>query len=219
MNKLSATLAAAAVLASGVSAGAASLDYVGPKYGGYQTVNTNLANNVSAGEFHMRNLDTNEDVFAYCVDLFDDLYQGVAQYDVGSLGATVVNGLQGLFTNHYEQVTNRTTSAAFQLSVWEILYEGETPVAYDLTNGAFRSSSGTNNNAWSIAQGWLGDLAYTRAAYRLSFWDGSTDDGRDDRVSQDLVSAELAPVPVPASALLILSGIGAFGALRRRSRT
>lgn len=202
-------LAAATVVASAVAASADTISFEGPKYGGYQTVNTSARGNQSAGEFQLSNEDTGKTLFGYCIDLFDTI-NGQADYGVLTPGSRIVTALEGLFTNHYSKVNDRLTSAAFQLSVWEIVYEEDdlAQSPYSLETGDFTSSRSTNEDAWDLSEDWLADLGYTNSGYSLSFWDGTAES------SQDLVTA--TPVPVPAAGVLLVVGLGALGAVARR---
>jgi hypothetical protein len=163
---------------------------------------------VFAGEIVVKNSTTNTTLLAYCIDILTNLIP--ADFNLFDPADRIADGIQGLYTNHYASVVDQTTSAAFQLAIWEIVYE-ESGV-YGLGAGAF--SSLTTGLIADTANSWLANLEFETAGYNLAFWDGANGDGPD---SQDLVTA--TPVPVPAAAGLLLLALGGLAAVGRRRRT
>lgn len=220
MFKNISALAGLALAASLGTGQADTINYLGAKWGSYATVdisvNGSTRNNQLAGEFSMKNVDTDEAFTAYCIDVFDTIQ---SSFDYGDLtpAAPIPTDLDRLFTQYYSLVTDKNSSAAFQTAVWEIVTESDESV-YNLASGNFRASGSTTAESDIVAQAqaWLTGLGSDTGGYVLSFYNG--DDGnRRTTNSQDLVSA--SPVPLPASALLMLAGLGAFGAVRRRGRS
>lgn len=210
ISRLLATSAIAAALA-GTSVNADTLSFDEWRFGSGTTVNTNIEGNVLAGEFVMENETEGTSFLAYCIDLLDNLV--TADFGLLDPDDRIKDGLQGLYTNHYASVVDRATSASFQLAIWEIVYEESG--TYALGDGDFSSS--TAGSIADDANDWLGDLVYDTAGYSLTFWDGSSATTAGDRISQDLVSA--TPVPLPASALLLLGGLGGLFAARGRKKS
>jgi len=114
----------------------------------------------------------------------------------------------------YDLVVDGVTAAAFQISVWEIVYDTDTML--DLDGGNFFTVADANGAEFNEAveaqaDTFLAGLASAQmGAYDLTFM---YNDG-----SQDIVTATpaVAAVPLPASSLLLLGAIGGLGALRRR---
>ena len=101
--------------------------------------------------------------------------------------------------------------AAFQLALWEAAYETDDQIALSLDDGNRRGTS-SNVAIKDTADEYL---------LKLANWDGSKlfqvnflDAERLTR--QDLVMA--TPVPVPAAGLLLIGGLGALGAMKRRRK-
>ena len=106
-------------------------------------------------------------------------------------------------------MTGATSAAAFQLAAWEIANEGSGTL--DLSRGAFRVTSATSA-ARNLAQTWLNGITSGQ-------W---TSSGAVTILSapgtQDLLT-DIAPVPVPAAAVLLLGGLAGLGAIGRRRRS
>jgi hypothetical protein len=200
------SVVATAFLAVPVSAD--TLSFEDWRFGGAISVDTSLRSPVFAGEFVIRNSTPDPDTtfLAYCIDILNNLVP--ADFSLFDPGDRITNALQGLYTNHYASVVDQTTSAAFQLAIWDIVYE--TSGAYGLGTGVFKS--GTTGVIADTANSWLANLEFETAHYNLAFWDGAS-----ERVnSQDLVTA--TPVPVPAAAGLLLLALGGLAAVGRRRR-
>lgn len=202
------------------TAGTVGLNYNGPQYGGsYLTFDVAGPTNgsVSAGGFNMKVLSSNDpaisspgSILAWCIEL-TQFVNTPADYTSSSSGGDTWSGkLTRLFNTHYQDVlagANKTVSAAMQLAVWEIVYDGS---ALDLSKGNFKVTSG-DNSARNMAQGWLNTLGTAPATgnYKIV----KLTSGR----SQDLVT--VVPTPIPAAALLFGSALGLGGLLQRRRRT
>jgi hypothetical protein len=163
----------------------------------------------------------------FCIDLTASVNGSTATYTrIDPLAtATQLAELSQLFDQYYPNKTTATyysggitnfgdfpdanTSAAFQLAVWEIMFDTD----LNLTTGTFTASS----SAAALAQTYLTYVAgHSGAAAGWTFFQFTSGD------FQDYLSAEysqpLRQAPEPGSLLLLCSAVFAAGAaaLRRR---
>lgn len=172
--------------------------------------------------------DLADDFLAWCFDLVNPVGLGTPYaYDVVNdpfSNSYLLSGASGrvskLINGAYDTLdaSDALQSAAFQLAVWDVAYDDD----FDLSSGVFQAS-GTGAGASSIdalAQGFLASGANFDG---VIVWDTLFLESRQDPARQNLVTAvrgtidSPAPVPTPATGLLLLAGLGIFAGLRRRA--
>lgn len=93
----------------------------------------------------------------WCIDLYHTFGFGGTYNDYVAVpeNTPVLTALGQLFTlAHDSALSDADHSAAFQLAIWELVYDGSN---HNLSSGAFIVSDG-DAGARSIAQGWLSSL-------------------------------------------------------------
>jgi hypothetical protein len=206
---LAATLAAGSASASTVS-----LDYQtsGNAFGSenlqqiVRVASPGYNGRARAGAFQMTGDNGYGNIIAFCVDIFQYLRDGQTYVENDQLfDATIVQNIDRLFTSVYRSVDTAVEAAAFQVSLWEVIYDQEG--SYDLDAGSFSTSG--NSAVEAVADGYLAGLANaSTGGYDITFLEnGST---------QDVVT--VAAVPLPASFLLMLGGFAGFAAVKRKQR-
>jgi hypothetical protein len=130
-----------------------------------------------------------------------------AQVFQGGLGAAKATLLSELFGKYYTSVVDNKTGAAFQIAVWDIVYDGGVPNA----NSPFKVTS--TGAAETTALQWLNNLDPNQGA-NLIVLDSVPLGNHQDQIT-------LAPAPEPSTLVLACIGIvGLVGvAWRRRFRT
>ena len=122
---------------------------------------------------------------------------------------TKVQKVQELFDRFYDVANTDATGAAFQLALWEILYD---PTNTNLSNGNFTAIGPGDPTGIAIAQNWLntiGDSSIPDPAQKYSLL------GLYSVSAQDQILVGPAPVPAPAGVILLVIGAGALIARRR----
>lgn len=155
---------------------------------------------------------------SWCVDIFQFIPGGTGQYteNIGAtnLSAAIRNDLGRLATLALAAATtpgagSGNYAAAFQLAIWEILYNRTSP--YNLANGTFYSNYQGSNAAFNIASGWLNTLNTNP---------GLTSNYTMNTYLSSSLQDQITFVAVSEPGMLALLGLGLIGAVvaRRQSQ-
>lgn len=188
--------------------------------------------NVRAGAFDLKaKSGPLDDFIAYCIDI-QHTFSGSTTYEIVSgptslipeITSSIANSVQALFNTSYSQVSDNlgtaNLSAGFQLALWEVLFE-ENAGAWDLGAGNFKVTG------FGGAVGAAGDML-------AATWDyldtGLKQDGYMNydltwlqaevkgSKGQNLVTAVVSPIPLPAAGPMLLFGLAGLGYIARRRK-
>ena len=214
---------AAAVLALGAVSAQADTVSLSDFAFGSQSVTVNVAGLTSgaieeaAGAFKT-SVNGGASFLSYCIDLTQsaDLYGSNSTYtrvagsSYGFANPGAATSLSKLFTVAGSLVNSISTSAAFQLAVWEIIYESPSN-SFSMASGnaKFGVVSSSDLSTLALADTWLNALSTTAATAPVSIL-ASTD-------RQDLVyGGATAPIPEPSTYALMFAGLAGVGFVARR---
>lgn len=148
---------------------------------------------------------------SYCIDLYQFIslpasYGDYSQVSSNAYAGFTFNtnaaGLLAGFLLENNPVGNSVQSAAFQVAVWELMYENTGVYNVGSGSASFTSDTGL---VLSTAQGWLDVLAASSTPFAVY----------QSPAYQDVITA---PVPEPETYALMAAGLGALGFIGRRRK-
>ena len=164
---------------------------------------------------------------AFCIDVAQSLNlnaayktvvagaDSVAAVTPAALSPAVASNIGKLFANAYNDVKTSKAAVAFQLALWEITTEKGSKLS--LENGSFQAGfSGFWDYSYrNMAEAWIEKLPTWTVEKRFVALVSPR--------SQDLLTnievpadPQPAPVPLPASGVLLFAGLAGLAAVRRR---
>jgi PEP-CTERM motif len=219
-------LAAVAALVTGFACASAAADTVTIsdfKWGAAPHINTSMSGTVGVGQFKGKH--DGVDFVTYCTDIYEHFHWNTTytNYFVAPNGSThgftsaQATLLGKLYTVADALVDTADEAAAFQLAIWEALYDSSPEVSDVTGRGTFYVQGGGNLDHQTLANQWLAQAGALGSSHfnvvRLASVDAPRmNDGRQDFI---LVSK----VPEPATPALMLAGLAGLGLLARRRRT
>lgn len=213
------------IVASLLSVYQASANLITVEYAGFSqgSLNVNqtldgISRNAAAGMFDLDVLTSdvpwitpNTSIQAFCIELDQFIITNspveyaVQDGDQFFNNPSQVDFIGRLYTTAFESVINQTTSenqrlfsSAFQLAMWELVYDFD---AIDLLNDRFVTDSrSSRDNVRSIADSWLSGLGGVTNNFSISVLQSD--------VSQDLIVARENEIPVSAPPILLIALAG-----------
>jgi len=163
----------------------------------------------------------NSTLRTFCADLFQNISPpNTYTFTTGPISGLPNVGtdparlglIQRLFDRHYETATDATNGGAFQLALWELLYDG--PGGLNLDGGNLVVTSPDTIPAVALAKSWLASLEIADPSdavkYQLV--------GLFNPTAQDQIAVSPNPIPAPAGVVLGLIAMGGFAARRLRRK-
>jgi hypothetical protein len=138
-------------------------------------------------------------------------YSVVNPLSLASIGGntTKLGYIQDLYNKFFDNANTEAGGAAFQLALWEILYD--TPGSLSLTSGDFTAKDG---DSVALAQNWLNNLSSTPTGpNKYDLLGLASIDSQDQIIG--FPSEDPNPIPAPPAVILGLVAAGVVG-LRRR---
>lgn len=206
-----------------MSADALNLTFEGPsELSNYPKVNTSkTGNDEYAGPFKMSDEGMAEFV-AWCFEVDKNLDFGTGSYTTGgALNDSARGRVQDVFDANYSDdgsfFSDRDKGAAFQLAIWEAIYETDDTKDLSLIDGDHTSTEYTTGGTFTalgtLAEGFLTNAnSYTG----LQKW-VITEYKHDNVEKQDIGTVNAIPLPAAAWLLMFASG-GLLAAKRRQAR-
>lgn len=222
------TIATFAAVTIAAAAGQASADTIRGKFTGSFDKDVNITNTHRTGGVRttqfgwQRTDDAGPGVDAtigrtftsYCIDLAQNItantnhtFNVMSPVEYGFTGNQTYL-LSLLWADILPQVNSKDKSAAFQLAVWELVYDSDALIS----TGSFKANS--PDAPKSIAQGWLN--AITSPGY-VSSNPLPTLRVLQSSTAQDQLTAIQTPIPAPGAGVLALAGCGLLAGRRRKS--
>jgi len=173
---------------------------------------------VKAGVMNWTDTNSGEEFDTFCIELTQYISTGqertytthsdltdAPRTDGVVLSDTKVDKLEHFWGQYRDQVVDSDTASAFQVSIWEIVYDGDGALDLDYGQGSFAVSSHSSYaDTKGIASGWLAGLDLNGPTANLM--------ALANRCRQDQITE--VPTPGAAAAGLALLGL----TLRRRRR-
>lgn len=205
---------------------------------GSQSGNISVAGGVLAGQFNFNvtspatlgNVTWNSTLQAFCIDINNSIknpatYNIVAATDVGGLTNLQLSRVGWLFDNQASGLgSSAQHDAAFQLSLWEIFFETESPLNLSLNDGNFKATGTFDMNGDSAAANVLLSGIPTSDDYTSEKWEFYVLNPTNPANNQRLITwrekdpAQSHEISEPGTLLLLSIGLGvAFFSIRRRS--
>jgi len=172
--------------------------------------------NASAGLFNFTNNSTQSDFLAFCVEITESISFGTtANFTIYpatdpipfGVGPEVAEYIGRLYTNKYSSISNAVTAAAFQISLWEILYEDYFTNGFDLGVGNFTLSQ-VSGGGTILAHEYLNSLNFWTNSSIISFYHN---DGIQDQFQIYPLYLETIPLLINVNEPLGLLLFGLLG--------
>ena len=188
--------------------------YLSPFVGGLEVSNNGVitgynlgSDGVWAGNYLIDIENEVDNYQSFCIDLYQDPDVSYSSYTVVD---NISADMEAMWGTYYNTVTSDAVmAAAFNLALWEMLYE--TSGTYDLSGGTFFlasvTASSSNNNGATYA---------LLATYANTFMDSNTWTASADLVALESDSLQNFVAEIPEPTTLFLLGLG--GLLLRRKK-
>lgn len=227
-------VAAAATFGSAAMADTVTVQYLGSDNGrNVKVITSSMNQNVFAGQLiHRFSAGTGEaaylngDRITFCTDLYEYVtstpktYTLVGLDDVpgpSGMGLAKANAIADLYQyaagTQSRSDTNDDFAAAFQLAIWEIVFDFNTlsgRSSLDVNAGGFKAKKTDGTTLASVITGHLNNLFNAIGAYSRS------DPGSLRGVTRSGSQDQIVEIPLPSPALLAGAGLLGVGAIRRR---